>query len=254
MASTFRSLQTRSNRQRHRLSVLVGIRAVEAAAQGGADLAHVAGTTSALQSTRFRALGDALSDVPHYTADAETLDELAPTATSQGLLATVRLPDLGISGLWDTAQTALLLDGIQDPGNVGTLVRTAAWFGVDAVVAGPGTAGLFHPAVLRAGMGGHWDVQLARTDDLPAALSQARRAGFTGYGADVGGTPARYWHPVQPSLLVVGSEAHGLSPALLDQLDEPVSVGSAGPHPATESLNAAVAAGIVMHRWTVAAP
>ena len=254
MASTFNGLQRRSNRQRAQLSVLVGIRAVEAAVQGGATLGHVAGTDSALRDTRFQALRDALSGVPLYTADAETLDDLAPTANAQGLLATVRLPDLGLNELWESAETALVLDGVQDPGNVGTLIRTAAWFGVDAVVAGPQTAGLFHPAVLRAGMGGHWDVQLARSSDLGDAVSTARRQGFTGYGADLGGTPAQYWHPVRPSLLVIGSEAHGLSPALLGTLDEPVSVEGSALHPATESLNAAIAAGIVMHRWTVAAP
>lgn len=254
MASTFTGLQRRSNRQRAQLSVLVGIRAIEAAVQGGATLGHVAGTESDLRSTRFQAVRDALTDVPLYTAEADTLDDLAPTATAQGLLATVRLPDLSLSGLWEAAQTALVLDGVQDPGNVGTLIRTAAWFGVDAVVAGPQTAGLFHPSVLRGGMGGHWDVRLARSSDLVDAIAQARRSGFTGYGADMGGTPVQYWHPVQPSLLVVGSEAHGLSPALLGALDEPVSVDGADSHPATESLNAAVAAGIVMHRWTVAAP
>lgn len=254
MASTFKGLQRRPNRQRAQLSVLVGIRAIEAAVQGGAPLGHVAGTESALQNTRFQALSDALTEVPLYTADAETLNDLAPTATAQGLLATVRLPDLSLSGLWEAARTTLVLDGVQDPGNVGTLIRTAAWFGVDAVVAGPQTAGLFHPSVLRAGMGGHWDVRLARSSDLGEAIAQARRSGVTGYGADMGGTPAQYWHPVRPSLLVIGSEAHGLSPALLGALDEPVSVEGSASHPATESLNAAVAAGIVMHRWTVAAP
>jgi len=254
MASTFKGLQRRSNRQRADLSVLVGIRAVEAAVQGGASIGHVAGTESALRDARFQALHEALNDVPHYTADANTLNDLAPTATAQGLLATVRMPDLSPDGLWDSAETVLLLDGVQDPGNVGTLIRSAAWFGVDAVVAGPQTAGLFHPSVLRAGMGGHWDVRLARSSDLLDAVAQARRSGFTGYGADLGGTPAQYWHPMRPSLLVVGSEAHGLSPALLDALDEPVSIEGGAAHPATESLNAAVAAGIVMHRWTVAAP
>jgi len=254
MASTLTGLQRRSNRQRAHLSVLVGIRAVEAAVQGGATLGHVVGTEAALRDARFRALRDTLADTPLYTADADTLNDLAPTATAQGLLATVRLPDLSLNGLWSDAETVLLLDGVQDPGNVGTLIRTAAWFGVDAVLAGPQTAGLFHPAVLRAGMGGHWDVRLARSSDLTDAVTQARRAGFTGYGADMGGTPAQYWHPVRPSLLVVGSEAHGLSPALLDSLDEPVSIEGGASHPATESLNAAVAAGIVMHRWTVAAP
>lgn len=252
MSTTLTSLQSRPNRQRAQLSVLVGIRAVEAAVQGGARIGHVIGTETAFNAPRFRQLD--LPDVPRYIADTDTLDKLAPVASAQGLLATVRISLHNAASVLERATTALLLDGVQDPGNVGTLIRTAAWFGVDAVVAGAQTAGLFHPSVLRAGMGGHWDVALARHDDLSETVALARRAGMTCYGADMGGTPVQYWHPVQPSLLIVGSEAHGLSAARLDAIDEPVSVSGSADHPATESLNVAVASGIVMHRWTVAAP
>ena len=234
--------------------MLTGWRLVEAAVQGGADLAHVAATPDQWARPDLQRLLEACPETTRYTADADALNAVAPVATVQGVLATVRIPPMPTEAIWPEAHTALVLDGVQDPGNVGTLIRTAAWFGVNAVVAGPGTAGLFHPAVLRAGMGGHWDLTLARHDALPDAIADARRAGFVCYGADFAGTPVQYWHPVNPSLLVIGSEAHGLSPALLDALDEPVSISGTAERAATESLNAAVAAGIVMHRWTVAAP
>ncbi len=252
-ASTIKRLQHRRNRTRAGLSVLTGWRSVESAVQGGAELAYVVATPDEWARPDLQQLLEPYPDVTRYSAEPDALNAVAPVATVQGVLATVRIPPLSADTVWTEARTALVLDGVQDPGNVGTLIRTAAWFGLDAVIAGPGTAGLFHPAVLRAGMGGHWDLTLARHDALPDAITEARRAGFTCYGADLAGTPVQYWHPVHPSLLVIGSEAHGLSPALLNALDEPVSISGADDRGATESLNAAVAAGIVMHRWSVGA-
>jgi TrmH family RNA methyltransferase len=143
----------------------------------------------------------------------------------------------------------LLLDGVQDPGNAGTILRTAAWFGVDAVVAGPGTAGWYGPKVMRAAAGGHWDATLARTDTPGALLDRLRKAGCALYGADLHGVSARDWAPERPSVLVLGSEAHGLSVAVLDRLDTPVALPGAAHRAGAESLNVAVASGILVYEW-----
>jgi TrmH family RNA methyltransferase len=150
--------------------------------------------------------------------------------------------------------TLLLLDGVQDPGNVGTLLRTGAWFGADAVAAGPGTAGLYGPKVMRAAAGGHWALSLTRTDQPGELLDTLRRSGWGLYGADLQGVPADDWAPQRPSALVLGSEAHGLSPAVLDRLDTPVSLPGAPHRPAAESLNVAVAGGILVYEWLGTSP
>ena len=190
--------------------------------------------------------------VPVFETDADTMAHLTDVATPQGLMAVVerRLhdPDTVPERLGDTG-TALLLDGVQDPGNVGTLLRTAAWFGAQAVVAGPGTAGLYGPKVMRAGAGSHWTLDLARADELGPLLDRLRRHDVSLYGADLQGVQARAWHPTRPSALALGSEAHGLSAVVLDRLDATVALRGAPNRPAAESLNVAVAGGILLYEW-----
>ncbi len=253
------------------VDLVVDAAVVDAAAAGAnaADLDRASGAADpAVQALADRAAAQGL---PVYATDAATLARLADVATSQGVLATVRTDRVDAGALpayldrrGRRAPRLLALDGVQDPGNVGTLVRTAAWFGADAVVAGPGTASLYGPKAVRAGMGGHWDLALSRTPDLAATLGHLRHLGWAVYGADLHGTPVRAWAPRRPSALVLGSEAHGLSAAVQATLDEAVALprlpggapgGDAGGERAegdaagVESLNVAVAGGILLHAW-----
>ena len=163
-------LTRRRGRRRRDRTLIEGPRALQSALDAEAPLVEVVVTADALDDPEVRPLLDRLS-VPVYETDPDTMDTLTDVATPQGLVAVVERrphdPDAVPERLGDTG-TALLLDGVQDPGNVGTLLRTAAWFGAQAVVAGPGTAGLYGPKVMRAAAGGHWALTLARTDDLGA--------------------------------------------------------------------------------------
>jgi len=259
-------LQPLSNRRRKHISRLTrrkyrvergetlieSRRALESALNAGAPVVEIVVTEDGRADPEVQSLVDR-AGVPVHGTDADTLRQIADVQSPQGILAVVerRLLDVDdlVAGLTEEA-TVLLLDGVQDPGNVGTLVRTAAWFGVDAVVAGSGTAGLFHPKVMRAAAGGQWDVACARSEALPDLLDVLRRSGFALYGADLEGTRADAWTPRRPSALVLGSEAHGLSAAVLHRLDEPVAIPAAPQRRAAESLNVAVAAGILVYEWT----
>jgi len=224
-----------------------GVRGVESAVAAGAPLVELVVTPEAAAAPRVAALLEA-SGVPIHTVSAEEMRDLSATETSQGVLAVVETRLVTTEEL-STVATMLLLDGVQDPGNVGTMLRTAAWFGVDAVVAAPGTAGFFGPKVVRAAAGSLWDLALCQVDDAAALLADLRRSDFRCYGADLYGTPAKHWAPASPAVLVMGSEAHGLSPAVRDALDEPVAIPGSASREGAESLNVAVAAGILMHAW-----
>jgi TrmH family RNA methyltransferase len=245
------TLTRRRHRRRTNQTIIESPRALASALDAGAPLVDCVVTPEALEDPDVQALLDRLS-VPVYTTDANTLARLTDVPSPQGLVATVErrlvAPDDWPDRLSPDA-TLLLLDGVQDPGNVGTLLRTAAWFGADAVAAGPGTAGLYGPKVMRAAAGGHWALQLARPDAPGPLLDRLRRAGWALYGADLQGVRADAWTPARPSVLVLGSEAHGLSPAVLDRLDTPVSLPGAPHRPAAESLNVAVAGGILVYEW-----
>lgn len=242
------SLTRRRHRDRLGQLLIEGVRSVEAAVAAQAPLMEVLVTPSAQALPRVAALLQQARVPVHSLAEAD-LARLSEVEASAGVLAVARIQRFPTTHL-PTLHTILALDGVQDPGNVGTLLRVAAWFGLDAVLAGPGTADFFNPKVVRAAMGGLWDVRLATTDDLPDTLAALKEAGWHLYGADLHGQPMQDWHPARPAVLVLGSEAHGLGTPVQDLLDDRVSIPGHPRRHGAESLNVAVAAGILVQAWT----
>jgi TrmH family RNA methyltransferase len=241
------ALRQKKYRDRAGELLVEGVRSVEAAVAAGASLVEVVVAEPVAEEGRVRAVA-AAAGVPVHVVPERTLARLSVVQTSQGVLAVARIEPEDEAALVQK-RAVLVLDGVQDPGNVGTILRTAAWFGVEAVVAGAGTADLYSPKVVRATMGALWDLRLVRSADTPAVLARLKEAGFMLYGADLEGTPARAWAPPRPSALVLGSEAHGLGPVLRRHLDGCVTIAGPGGSPGTESLNVAVAAGILVYQW-----
>lgn len=239
-------LRRRKDRERLGQALVEGVRSVEAAVEAGARLVEVLVTPEARADLRVAALLERVS-VPIYEVTSTDLAALSDVEHAQGVLAVAHAPLFDSVG---AAQRVLALDAVQDPGNVGVLVRTAAWFGVEAVLVGGGTVDPYNPKAVRAAMGGLWDVRLVTAPDLAATLAALKRDGFTHYGAAMEGTDAQVWQPRAPSVLVLGSEAHGLSPAVAAQLDEAVTISGNPARQGVESLNVAVAAGILISRWS----
>jgi TrmH family RNA methyltransferase len=134
----------------------------------------------------------------------------------------------------------LALDGVQDAGNVGTLLRIADWFGLDRVVLSPDCADLFHQKVINASMGSFARVT-AHTADLAAALA-GLAPGTPVLGCDLTGDDVHSLPPLRDAVVVVGSEGRGLSAAVKKFVTRSVTIPKYG---GAESLNAAVAAAIV---------
>ena len=138
----------------------------------------------------------------------------------------------------------LLLDGVQDPANVGAIVRSAEAFGAAGVVATPGCAWPFSPRALRASAGSALRVPIAARVAASDAVAWARRAGAVLAGAEAhGGDPPESAAAVRPLVLVIGSEGHGISPDLAGALDRRLTLPLSG---RVDSLNAAVAAGLLL--------
>ncbi|WP_255558815.1 TrmH family RNA methyltransferase [Horticoccus luteus] len=132
----------------------------------------------------------------------------------------------------------LALDGVQDPGNVGTLLRLADWFALDRVLLSADCADLFHQKTINASMGSFARVRVS-TVDLAAALDTTSAAIF---GCDLAGTDVHTWAPPRDAVIVIGSEGRGLSPAVRALVTEFLTIPR---HGRAESLNAALAAAIV---------
>jgi TrmH family RNA methyltransferase len=142
-------------------------------------------------------------------------------------------------------QLTLVLDGIQDPGNLGTIIRIADWFGIQQVVASTDTVELYNPKVIQSTMGSFMRIHLWYRP-LKEFLSSAT---IPVYGALLNGKNMHNEPPVTEGLLVIGNESKGISKELLPHISHPITIPRLG---GAESLNAAVAAGIIVSHLTKA--
>jgi TrmH family RNA methyltransferase len=136
----------------------------------------------------------------------------------------------------------LALDAVQDPGNVGTILRTADWFGVDRVVLGEGCADPFSQKAVNASKGSLARVLVHRAD-LPSVLAYA---GAPVFGCDLGGEDIHSLAAPRDAVIVIGSEGRGLSDAVRASISRFVTIPARG---AAESLNAALAAAVILDNW-----
>lgn len=180
-------------------------------------------------------------DFPLHPVADRLFQELATTAHSQGVLALVKLPswdpDRVFSGL------VLALDAVRDPGNAGTCVRSAEAFGAAGIVFLKGSAAPTNPKTLRASAGSLFRVPFLAGIDPEAFIALAKEGGRSLVAAEArGGVPLHRAELPENSVVIIGSETHGISPALLADA-APVAVPTAG----VESLNAAVAAAVILY-------
>ncbi len=226
--------------------LIEGLRSVSSAVQARAPLVDVVVSESVKDDPQVGGLLARLQ-CPAFRAPDRTVERLGDVQASQGILAVASLP--GSADIDPGAvRRLLLLDGVQDPGNVGTLLRSAAWFGVEHVVAGPGTADFHGTKVVRASMGAIWDLTLSESEDLAALAVRLRGAGFEVRAADMRGVPLAEWTPADRVALVLGAEAAGLSPAVRAACSGFVTIPASGSLAATESLNVAAAAAVLLAR------
>lgn len=169
--------------------------------------------------------------------------ELSDTVHSQGLLAVCPLPVTAEQDIPSTG-SLLLLDGLSDPGNMGTLIRSAAAFGCAAVIAGTGSCCPFIPKATRAAAGMNVRLPILFDVDLPTLMGRMRETRLF-YGAEVFGGAVEPLVAVRERAgLVIGSEAHGISEPVKTLLSGTVGIPMA---PGVESLNAAVSGSILLY-------
>ena len=172
--------------------LIEGRRFVSEALRAGATVEMVMVTVDfAAQNEGKDLIGVArLAGAEIRTINPSQLPVLSDTVTAQGVVAVVRLPgaaleDLPVRG--PGPSLVIALDGVSDPGNVGTIIRTGAWFGADGILLGAGCAELSSPKVLRSTMGAVFHVPVVAGADLPDAVRRLKRDGFRIIAAAAGG-------------------------------------------------------------------
>jgi TrmH family RNA methyltransferase len=224
-----------------------GIRLAHEALSSDWEVEALLVTPSARGKESLRGLLDlaARKDVPTREVSERDLGKISDTVTSQGVIAVVRSKrPVEIWNMLPEHALLVALDGVSDPGNVGTIMRTCAWFRADALVLGGASVEVFNPKVVRSAMGALFQLPVISGVDLPEFLRQAAGRGLEVIATVLrDGTDLRDFTFPEKSVIVFGSEARGISPAVLSCAHRSVTVPGFGKG---ESLNVAVSLGVLL--------
>jgi TrmH family RNA methyltransferase len=239
----FKSLQKLSSSARERReagqTLLDGAHLLRAYLDSGSTPLHLLINEQALRDAEIVALLEICSAIPQTQLDDALFTQLSELKTPNGLLALIAIPSPKVEV--SHSQFALLLEDIQDPGNIGSILRSAAAAGCDAIFLSQGCADAWSPKVLRAGMGGHFALSLHESADLLQVASE-----FTGkiLSASLQAEKSLYDSNLRGKLaFAIGNEGAGLSPALLDAAQQHFIIPMPGK---VESLNAAAATAVCL--------
>ena len=241
------SLQRRKAREESQLFVIEGWRFVEEAVRRNAPIKKVY-VCPEREPLEWQPLLKRLSErsIPFEEVDERVLRKMSATEEPQGILAIVRQMNYAWSDLSIDPQTVLLiLDGLQDPGNLGTILRTALASGVRHVCWTPGTVDIYNPKVLRSTMGAIFSLALLPVQQPEDILSFCRERGLNVFIGDIQGSSV--YHTILtggPLALIVGNEGKGPSPTFRGTDVHRVTIPMAQD---VESLNVAIATGILLY-------
>lgn len=190
---------------------------------------------------------DLLQRIPAEVVNAVELGKISALKNPSEVVALVEKPVYQLPDPGKIQQYILALDDLRDPGNLGTIIRTADWFGIQDIICSEETVGAFNPKVVQATMG-----SLARVRVHHISLMEyfgTKPADLKIFGATLGGSPIASASKPGKGILLIGSEAHGISEALYPLIDEQIRIPSAAAGSGAESLNAAVAAALVCYEF-----
>lgn len=225
------SLCQKKHREEERLFIVEGVKAVGELLKSDWQVRLICATQEWLSTNEN-------VSVPVQEAGEEQIQQMSGLRSARSVLALVEMPiEAEIPG--QPEGITLVLDAIQDPGNLGTILRIADWFGIDQVIAGEGTADVFNPKVIQSSMGSFLRVRLGYTS-LPEWLRQYSSPIM---GAVLKGRSVYEEAPREKAALLIGNEGHGIQSSLLELIQVPLSIPRFGN---AESLNAAVATGILL--------
>ncbi len=235
-ASLVRSLQRRKGRQEEGAYLAEGERLLDELAGNPSGVRFLFGMPERLAWIRMRFPG-----FPLFCVDAGKAGTLFATDHAQGVGAVVEIPGpVAFRQLAATGEPLLYLDRLADPGNVGTILRTAEWFGIGGVLFGQGTVDCYNPKVVRSSMGAIFRLPIIEDVGVPElCASGLPLVALDGGGRESLGSAQLPRH----GIYIVGNEAHGVAPELLEHA-RPVAIAGNG---RGESLNAAIAAAILLY-------
>jgi TrmH family RNA methyltransferase len=231
----WKKLQTRKERDRSGTFLIEGFHLVEEALKQNDHVLEIILS----EKTEMPHSWD-YGEVPVSVVTEEISRQLADTETTQGIFAVCRQPDQKLEG----GKTFLLIDSVQDPGNLGTMIRTADAAGIDAVIVGKGSVDIYNPKVLRSAQGSHFHLPVLG-GELSEWMDRLNGEQIPVYGTALeNGAVYTEVSPNESFALLVGNEGSGVNKELLARTTQNLYIPIFGK---SESLNVAVAAGILLY-------
>ncbi len=189
-----------------------------------------------------------LSGKEYQIVSDAVFKKFSDTVSPQGIMAIVKQKEYTVNQIISSRNQKksciVVLDRIQDPGNLGTIVRTAEAAGISGIIMSSDCADIYNPKVIRSTMGSIFRVPFAVTDNLPEAVDDLKRDGIITYAAHLKGKLYNSGMLYNDCALLIGNEAKGLRKEVSDKADKLIKIPMAGK---VESLNAAVATAILMY-------
>lgn len=185
-----------------------------------------------------------LVDRKYEVVEERIFEKLSDTKTPQGILSVVRQPKYELSDILREGNLYVILEDIQDPGNMGTIVRTAEGAGVAGIIMTKGCVDIYNPKTIRSTMGSVYRVPFVYVEDIAEAIAQIKAAGISIYAAHLKGE--KYYDDINygRAAFLIGNEGNGLKDDTAALADTYIKIPMSGK---VESLNAAVATSILMY-------
>ncbi len=226
-----RSLHQSKYRHLENAFVVEGKKSVEEALNSGWKVLYCYTTDESAVSTKLELISEM------------EMSQISALSNASSFLAVLSIPTLKLA---DNATKVLYLDGVRDPGNLGTLIRTADWLGWTNIVLSNDCVEIWNPKVVQSTMGSIFKINII-SDTSGLWLQEAKTKGMRIYGADLNGDSIKSEKPQFPLVMILGSESHGIRPGTQSLVDQKITIPSFGN---AESLNVAIAGSIIMYQWS----
>ena len=240
-----RSLQMKKQRNEHSLFLVEGIRNCEELNSSKFNIDRILYTSQILSNKRAQTLIDGFSSagVACEEISPEDMNSSSDAVSGQGIVAIVRIPQ-EVTGLDENMNSVVCLVSVSDPGNLGTIIRTAAWFGIEGIFISSDSVDLYNPKVVRSSAGAMFQIPIFTGVDPYGLMDDSKSNGYSTVAAvPHGGENIYDFVFPDKSILFFGSEAAGLSEEITSSSDHEISIPLSGKG---ESLNISVAFGIII--------
>lgn len=241
------SLQQKKYRDKNKLFLLEGIRNAEMMIAKNVEISMCFVTAKAINNERAKLLLEKLT-CPCYEVPEHIYQKISDTQTPQGLMLIIPRHTLELTDIAKREGLYLILDRLQDPGNIGTLIRTADAMGVKAIICLNGTADIYSPKVVRSAMGSLFNLPIITKLSEENLINYCQQQNLSLYATALDDTAKASWDIAYPKscAVILGNEANGVSNNLLEKCKAKVYIPMLGD---AESLNVANAGAMIMYEY-----